>query len=154
MQENTTKQKFAFNDALKIDKKSTDATLGLAKVYNGKKQPEKALDMLKKTGENMKKCFHIFCEKGFRCMEFPCKRLSERFLKIQRSIFKETGKRTFMSHFSPFTFPLCATYHSNYPIAHNNKYCHLFIMQWINSEKPMDMIVAVEKGQKAKYNIA
>ena len=38
--------------------------------------------------------------------------------------FKETGKRTFMS-FSPFTFPLCATYHSNYPIAHNNKYCHL-----------------------------
>ena len=48
------KAEVAFNDALKIDKKSTDATLGLAKVYNGKKQPEKALDMLKKTGENMK----------------------------------------------------------------------------------------------------
>ena len=41
------KAEVAFNDALKIDKKSTDATLGLAKVYNGKKQPEKALDMLK-----------------------------------------------------------------------------------------------------------
>lgn len=42
------KAEVAFNDALKIDKKSTDATLGLAKVYNGKNQPEKALDMLKK----------------------------------------------------------------------------------------------------------
>ena len=48
------KAEVAFNDALKIDKKSTDATLGLAKVYNGKKQPEKALDMLKTAGKNMK----------------------------------------------------------------------------------------------------
>lgn len=48
------KAEVAFKDALKIDKKSTDATLGLAKVYNGKKQPEKALDMLKAAGKNMK----------------------------------------------------------------------------------------------------
>lgn len=47
------KAEVAFNDALKIDKKSTDATLGLANVYNGKKQPEKALNMLKKAGKNI-----------------------------------------------------------------------------------------------------
>lgn len=48
------KAEVAFNDVLKIDKKSIEATMGLAKVYNGKKQPDKALDMLQKTGENMK----------------------------------------------------------------------------------------------------
>lgn len=47
------KAEVAFNDALKIDDKSPDAALGLAKVYNGQKKPEKAVKFLKKASNNL-----------------------------------------------------------------------------------------------------
>lgn len=47
------KAEVAFNEALSIDKKSSDAALGLAKVCNEKKDPEGALSYLKLANENL-----------------------------------------------------------------------------------------------------
>ncbi|MDO4273483.1 MAG: tetratricopeptide repeat protein [Eubacteriales bacterium] len=47
------KAEVAFSQALEIDKKSPDAALGLAEVYNEKKEPEKALEALKIVSGNM-----------------------------------------------------------------------------------------------------
>lgn len=47
------KAEVAFSEALKIDKKSPDAAIGLAKIYNEKKEPEEALRMLEKASDNM-----------------------------------------------------------------------------------------------------
>ena len=85
------KAEVAFNDALKIDKKSTDATLGLAKVYNGKKQPEKALDMLKKTGENMKNVSTSSVKKDSAAWNSRVNDYQNAF-ENTKSIFKEQGK--------------------------------------------------------------
>ncbi len=43
----------AFDEALKIDEKSPDAAVGMAKVYNKKDQPEKALEYLNQASENL-----------------------------------------------------------------------------------------------------
>lgn len=42
-----------FNKALKIDPKSVEAATGMAKVYNEKKQPEKALEYVEKASDNL-----------------------------------------------------------------------------------------------------
>ena len=47
------KAEVEFNEALSIDKKSSDAALGLAKVCNEKKDPEGALSYLKLANENL-----------------------------------------------------------------------------------------------------
>ena len=49
------KAEVAFNEALSIDKKSSDAALGLAKVCNEKKDPEGALSYLKLANENLER---------------------------------------------------------------------------------------------------
>lgn len=47
------KAEFTFQEALKIDEKSPDATIKLADTYNKMKKPEKALKMLKQTNKNL-----------------------------------------------------------------------------------------------------
>lgn len=47
------KAELAFQEALKIDEKSPDATIKLADTYNKMKKPEKALKMLEQTNENL-----------------------------------------------------------------------------------------------------
>ena len=75
------KAEVAFNDALKIDKKSTDATLGLAKVYNGKKQ----------TGENMKNVSTSSVKKDSAAWNSRVNDYQNAF-ENTKSIFKEQGK--------------------------------------------------------------
>ena len=47
------KAELAFQEALKIDEKSPDATIKLADTYNKMKKPEKALKMLEQTNKNL-----------------------------------------------------------------------------------------------------
>lgn len=47
------KAEVTFAKALKISPKSVKAATGMAKVYNKKKQPEKAVEYLKKASENL-----------------------------------------------------------------------------------------------------
>ena len=84
------KAEVAFNDALKIDKKSTDATMGLARTYNGMQQPDKALDMLKKAGKNIENISNSSLKKNSDAWS---QRISDyqNIFTDTKTLFKEQG---------------------------------------------------------------